>query len=84
MIKPRRIGHTTFETKDLDRQIAYWTEVAGLVAAGSVISWAAPVASGAATTLFRMGSATNVNPANSYARHRALLSKDTTRTTVCR
>jgi catechol 2,3-dioxygenase-like lactoylglutathione lyase family enzyme len=29
MIKPRRIGHTTFETKDLDRQIAYWTEVAG-------------------------------------------------------
>src|SRR3954470_20600603 len=33
MIKPRRIGHTTFETKDLDRQIAYWTEVAGLVLA---------------------------------------------------
>jgi len=33
MIKPRRIGHTTFETKDLDRQIAYWTEVVGLVLA---------------------------------------------------
>ena len=33
MIRPRRIGHTTFETKDLDRQIAYWTEVAGLVLA---------------------------------------------------
>src|SRR3977135_468202 len=33
MIKPRRIGHTTFETKDMDRQIAYWTEVAGLVLA---------------------------------------------------
>ena len=33
MIRPRRIGHTTFETKDIDRQIAYWTEVAGLVLA---------------------------------------------------
>src|SRR4029453_1128384 len=33
MIRPRRIGHTTFETKDMDRQIAYWTEGAGLVLA---------------------------------------------------
>src|SRR5262247_454895 len=33
MIKPRRVGHATFETKDLDKQIAYWTEVAGLVLA---------------------------------------------------
>ena len=33
MIKPRRIGHATFETQDLDKQIAYWTEVAGLVLA---------------------------------------------------
>ena len=33
MIKPRRIGHATFETADLDKQIAYWTEVAGLVLA---------------------------------------------------
>jgi catechol 2,3-dioxygenase-like lactoylglutathione lyase family enzyme len=33
MIKPRRIGHATFETSDLERQIAYWTEVAGLVLA---------------------------------------------------
>ena len=33
MIKPRRIGHATFETADLDKQIAYWTEIAGLVLA---------------------------------------------------
>src|SRR5436853_4439937 len=33
MIKPRRVGHATFETNDLERQIAYWTEVAGLVLA---------------------------------------------------
>jgi catechol 2,3-dioxygenase-like lactoylglutathione lyase family enzyme len=33
MIKPRRIGHATLETPDLERQIAYWTEVAGLVLA---------------------------------------------------
>jgi catechol 2,3-dioxygenase-like lactoylglutathione lyase family enzyme len=33
MIKPRRVGHATFETKDLDKQIAYWTEVKGLVLA---------------------------------------------------
>src|SRR5262249_47665205 len=33
MIKPRRIGHATFETQDLEKQIAYWTEVAGLVLA---------------------------------------------------
>ncbi len=33
MIKPRRIGHATFETADLDKQIDYWTEVAGLVLA---------------------------------------------------
>src|ERR1044072_7956538 len=33
MIKPRRVGHATFETQDLEKQIAYWTEVAGLVLA---------------------------------------------------
>ena len=33
MIKPRRVGHATFETTDLEKQIAYWTEVAGLVLA---------------------------------------------------
>jgi catechol 2,3-dioxygenase-like lactoylglutathione lyase family enzyme len=33
MIKPRRLGHATFETKDLDAQIAYWTEIGGLVLA---------------------------------------------------
>ena len=33
MIKPRRIGHATLETPDLERQLAYWTEVAGLVLA---------------------------------------------------
>ncbi len=33
MIKPRRVGHATFETKDIEKQIAYWTDVAGLVLA---------------------------------------------------
>src|SRR5207237_10549088 len=33
MIRHRRIGHATFETPDLDRGIAYWTEVVGLVLA---------------------------------------------------
>jgi hypothetical protein len=33
MIKPRRVGHATFETRDIEKQIAYWTEVAGLVLA---------------------------------------------------
>ena len=33
MIKPRRIGHATFETPDLERMIAYYTETAGLVLA---------------------------------------------------
>ena len=33
MIKARRFGHVTFETADLDRQIAYFTEVAGLIIA---------------------------------------------------
>ena len=33
MIKPRRIGHATFETRDIGRQIAYWTEVNGLILA---------------------------------------------------
>ena len=28
MIKPRRVGHATFETADIEKQIAYWTEVA--------------------------------------------------------
>jgi catechol 2,3-dioxygenase-like lactoylglutathione lyase family enzyme len=31
MIKARRVGHATFETPDLDRAIAYYTEVNGLV-----------------------------------------------------
>ncbi len=30
MIKARRIGHATFETPDLDRQIVYYTQVVGL------------------------------------------------------
>src|SRR5438093_13567779 len=30
MIKARRIGHATFETPDLERQIVYYTHVAGL------------------------------------------------------
>jgi hypothetical protein len=33
MIKPRRVGHATFETNALERQITSWTEVAGLVPA---------------------------------------------------
>ncbi len=33
MIKAKRFGHVTFETPDLDRQIAYFTEIAGLVTA---------------------------------------------------
>jgi catechol 2,3-dioxygenase-like lactoylglutathione lyase family enzyme len=33
MIKPRRIGHASFESPDLDRQIEYYTEVMGLVLA---------------------------------------------------
>jgi catechol 2,3-dioxygenase-like lactoylglutathione lyase family enzyme len=33
MIKVSQIGHATFETPDLDRQIDYFTEVAGLVLA---------------------------------------------------
>ncbi len=33
MIKVRRIGHVTFETPDLERQIDYYTQVAGLVLA---------------------------------------------------
>ena len=31
MIKPRRIGHATFETPDLEKMIDYYTEVLGLV-----------------------------------------------------
>jgi len=31
MIRPRRVGHATFETPDLDRAIDYYTGVAGLV-----------------------------------------------------
>ena len=31
MIKPSRVGHATFETPDLDRAIAYYTDVNGLV-----------------------------------------------------
>src|ERR1700730_957634 len=33
MIKAKRFGHVTFETTDIERQIAYFTEVAGLVLA---------------------------------------------------
>jgi len=33
MIKPRRVGHATFETTDIEKQIAYWTEINGLVLA---------------------------------------------------
>ena len=33
MINAKRFGHVTFETSDLERQIAYFTEVAGLVIA---------------------------------------------------
>src|ERR1700722_1783073 len=33
MIKPRRIGHATYETPDLERMIDYYTETLGLVLA---------------------------------------------------
>ena len=33
MIKPRRIGHATFETPDLQKMIDYYTKVMGLVLA---------------------------------------------------
>src|ERR1700681_3650376 len=33
MIRPRRIGHATFETPDLERAIAYYTQTMGLVLA---------------------------------------------------
>ena len=33
MIKVTRIGHATFETPDVDRQVAYWSDIAGLVLA---------------------------------------------------
>ena len=33
MIKPRRIGHATFETPDMERMIDYYTEVVGLIVA---------------------------------------------------
>src|SRR5690349_5525 len=33
MIKIRRIGHVTFETPDLDKQVEYFTQVTGLVLA---------------------------------------------------
>ncbi len=33
MIKAKRFGHVTLETSDLERQTAYFTEVAGLVLA---------------------------------------------------
>ena len=36
MINVKRIGHATFETPDLDRQIAYYTDVVGLVLAERV------------------------------------------------
>jgi catechol 2,3-dioxygenase-like lactoylglutathione lyase family enzyme len=31
MVKPRRIGHATFETRDLEKMIDYYTNVVGLV-----------------------------------------------------
>jgi catechol 2,3-dioxygenase-like lactoylglutathione lyase family enzyme len=36
MIKAKRFGHVTFETPDVDHQIAYFTEIAGLVLAERV------------------------------------------------
>src|SRR5215469_18378622 len=33
MIKPRRIGHATFETPDLEKMIDYYTQTMGLVLA---------------------------------------------------
>ena len=34
MIKVRRIGHASFETPDLERQIDYYTQVNGLALVG--------------------------------------------------
>jgi catechol 2,3-dioxygenase-like lactoylglutathione lyase family enzyme len=34
MIKARRVGHATLETTDIEKQIVYWTDIAGLVLAG--------------------------------------------------
>jgi catechol 2,3-dioxygenase-like lactoylglutathione lyase family enzyme len=34
MIKVRRLGHTTFETPDLEKQIDYYTQIAGLAVVG--------------------------------------------------
>jgi catechol 2,3-dioxygenase-like lactoylglutathione lyase family enzyme len=36
MIEAKRFSHVTFETSDLERQIAYFTEVAGLALAEGV------------------------------------------------
>ena len=33
MINARRFSHVTFETPDIERQIAYFTEIAGLAVA---------------------------------------------------
>ena len=33
MIKPRRIGHATFETPDLEKAIAYYEKFMGLLVA---------------------------------------------------
>src|SRR5271163_366950 len=33
MIKAKRIGHATFETPDLDRQVEYYQEIVGLALA---------------------------------------------------
>ena len=33
MIRPRRIGHATFETPDLDKAIAYYEKFMGLIVA---------------------------------------------------
>jgi catechol 2,3-dioxygenase-like lactoylglutathione lyase family enzyme len=33
MIKPRRVGHATFETPDLEKAIAYYEEFMGLILA---------------------------------------------------
>ena len=38
MIKPRRIGHATYETPDLERMIDYYTETMGLTLTEE-ISW---------------------------------------------
>ena len=34
MIQARRFSHATFETPDIDRQIDYFTQIAGLALAG--------------------------------------------------